>query len=247
MKRASFRFYEELNDFLPSFRKKQLFIHEFEGNPSVKDIIESLGVPHPEVDLILVNGKSADFSRKISDGDFVSVYPVFESLDISGVQRLRKEPVRENRFSLDVHLGKLLKYLRLFGFDSILDNDLDDKGIIEKAVHEKRIILTRDKLLLRNKLVTHGYWIRATSPELQAEEVVRKFDLSGSMKPFTRCLECNSTIFPVLKDEISDRLPPKTMQYYNEFMKCQGCDRIYWKGSHYERMMEFVDRIKNSC
>lgn len=243
MNRASFRFYEELNDFLPAVRKKQDFSLEFQGNPSVKDIIESLGVPHPEVDLILINGESAEFSKKVYDGDMVSVYPVFESMDIAGVQRLRKEPLRETRFSLDVHLGKLLKYLRLLGFDAILDKDLDDKEIIEKAVQENRIILTRDKLLLRNKLVTHGYWIRSTSPQLQTVEVVRKFDLRGMMKPFTRCLECNSILEPVEKEEIEDKIPPRTRMFYNDFRICHGCDRIYWEGSHYQRMIGFVNRI----
>lgn len=245
MSTAWFRFYEELNDFLPESRRKVEFHHQFDGNPSVKDIIESLGVPHPEIDLILVNGESSCFSRKISDGDRISVYPVFESFDISGVQRLRREPLRDTRFILDVHLGKLAKYLRLFGFDSVLDKDLDDKGIIEKALQEKRIILTRDKLLLRNKLVTHGYWIRSTVPQLQAKEVVRRFHLAGIMKPLSRCLECNTFIEPVEKEEIIDRIPQKTRMYYNDFRICRGCNRIYWEGSHYEKMKEFILRTNS--
>ncbi|HLN55013.1 MAG TPA: Mut7-C RNAse domain-containing protein [Bacteroidales bacterium] len=244
MNTAWFRFYEELNDFLPAARRKIEFPYDFEGNPSVKDLIESLGVPHPEIDLIIVNGESSSFSRKITDGDHISVYPVFESLDISGIQHLRKEPLRETRFILDVHLGKLAKYLRLFGFDSLLDMNLNDNEIIERSIQEKRIILTRDKMLLRNKLVTHGYWIRSDNPRLQAEEVVRKFDLTGRMKPLNRCLECNTIIEPVSKELISGRIPDNTRKYYDEFWICKGCGRIYWEGSHYEKLIDFVESVK---
>lgn len=244
MSTAWFRFYEELNDFLPASRRKIEFPADFEGNPSIKDLIESLGVPHPEIDLIIINGESSSFSAKIADGDHISVYPVFESLDVSGVQHLRKEPLRETRFILDVHLGKLAKYLRLFGFDSLLDMNLDDNEIIERSIQENRIILTRDKMLLRNKKVMHGYWIRSDNPRLQAEEVVRKFDLAGRMKPLNRCLECNTIIEPVSKELISERIPENTRKYYNEFWICPGCGRIYWEGSHFERMKEFVERIR---
>ncbi|HEX2970369.1 MAG TPA: Mut7-C RNAse domain-containing protein [Bacteroidales bacterium] len=246
MNRALFRFYEELNDFLPVARKKQQFIYKFDGNPSVKDIIESLGVPHPEIDLILINGESVDFSAKVKDGDSISVYPVFESLDISGIQHLRKEPLRNTCFILDVHLGKLAKNLRMLGFDSLYEKYLDDNEIIYIANNENRIILTRDRMLLKNGFVTHGYWIRSSDPGLQTAEVIKKFSLSDNMKPLTRCLECNTTVISVSKDEIIEKLPPRTRQYYNDFRRCPGCGRVYWKGSHYERMMSFVGSLRDS-
>src|SRR3989338_9144205 len=116
MSRAHFRFYEELNDFLPPERRKTTFTREFRNRASVKDMIEALGVPHTEVDLILVNGASVDFSYLVQDGDRISVYPMFESFDIRPLVHLRPRPLREPKFVLDTHLGKLAVYLRLLGF-----------------------------------------------------------------------------------------------------------------------------------
>jgi uncharacterized protein with PIN domain len=243
MSQVWFRFYEELNDFLPASRKKQLFSHSFNGNPSVKDVIESLGVPHVEVDMILVNGKSVDFSCRLSDEDHVSVYPVFESMDISEVQHLRAEPLRDIRFIADVHLGRLAKYLRLLGFDTAFDRDLEDSKIISISLSQNRIILTRDKGILKNSRITHGYWIRSSDPRKQIIEVSGRFDLKRLFKPFTRCLECNTLIVDVPKEEITEKLLPKTRKYYNHFQICPDCGRIYWEGSHYDRMKQFVESL----
>jgi len=243
MSTALFRFYEELNDFLPSAKRKQSFPFTFNGNPSIKDVIESMGVPHVEVDLILVNGKSVDFKFKISDKDLVSVYPVFESLDISDVTHLRSKPLRETRFIPDVHLGKLVKYLRLCGFDTYYEKNIDDNDLIRKSVSDKRIILTRDRGLLKNKLVTHGYWIRSSAPGEQFKEVFARFDLMGSLKPFTRCMECNTILEDVPKEEIKGNLQPNTRKFFREFKKCKGCGRIYWEGSHYEKMKKQINRM----
>ncbi|NSW94592.1 MAG: Mut7-C ubiquitin/RNAse domain-containing protein [Bacteroidales bacterium] len=238
---ALFRFYEELNDFLPSSKKKVSFSYSFTGNPSVKDAIEAIGVPHVEVDLILANGRSVDFSYKLKDEDQISVYPVFESIDIAGFTRLRKKPLRVTRFITDAHLGRLAKNLRLCGFDTFFDQDLADKKIIEISLSEKRIILTRDKGLLKNREVTHGYWIRSINPDEQIREVIKRFDLKRNLNPFTRCLECNGILKIADEKEIASRLPPKTLQFYDEFRICPGCDRIYWNGSHYERMQKRIN------
>ncbi len=243
-----FRFYEELNDFLPVLKRKVSFVYEFKGTPSVKDAIESLGVPHVEVDLILVNGSSERFSYKLNNGDLISVYPVYESFDISTVSHLRPAPLRVTKFIPDVHLGKLAKYLRLLGFDTFFKDDLSDNDIVAMSVEEKRIILTRDRNLLKNGRVTHGYWIRSQKPVIQLEEVMHRFDLYDNVKPFTRCMECNSLVENVSKDEIKDFLMQKTREFYTEFRKCPGCKRIYWEGSHYGHMKKFVESLtdKNS-
>jgi uncharacterized protein with PIN domain len=243
MKVAWFRFYEELNDFLPAARRKQSCSCTFPGNPSVKDLIESLGVPHVEVDLILVNGMSVDFQYKVNDGDLVSVYPVFENLDISGITHLREKPLREIKFIPDVHLGKLVKYLRLCGFDTYYDNDISDHELISISLIEKRIILTRDRGLLKNKRVTHGYWIRSSNTDEQFKEVLDRFDLKSNLQPFTRCLECNGVLEDVQKEKISDHLLPKTKKYYTEFRRCSGCNRIYWEGSHFEKMKKEINKL----
>lgn len=240
---VSFRFYEELNDFLPVSKRKVSFVYEFKGTQSVKDAIESLGVPHAEIDLILVNGLSERFSYKLNDGDLISVYPVYESFDISTVTHLRPAPLRVMKFIPDVHLGKLAKYLRLLGFDTLFKDDLTDNEIIDISIEEKRIILTRDRNLLKNKRVTHGYWIRSQQPKCQLEEVMGRFDLYGNIKPFTRCMECNSLVKSVSKNEVEDILMEKTREFYSEFRKCPGCKRIYWEGSHYLHMKEFVELL----
>ncbi|MBN2092030.1 Mut7-C ubiquitin/RNAse domain-containing protein [candidate division KSB1 bacterium] len=240
---AFFRFYEELNDFLPLEKQKQSFDYYFNGNPSIKDAIEALGVPHTEVDLILVNGISVSFDYLLKPADYVSVYPVFESRDISPLIRLRPEPLREVKFVLDVHLGKLTRLLRLLGFDSFYRNNLTDDEIIEISLNERRIILTRDRGILKNKTVTHGYYIRNSNPELQASEVCQRFDLYSKIQPFQRCLNCNGLIQPVKKDKIEEFLLLHTRQTFNEFFQCMNCQQIYWKGSHYQRMQEKIERI----
>ena len=240
---AHFRFYAELNDFLPAAKRQQTFTQTFEVKSSVKDMIEALGVPHTEVDLILVNGGSVDFSYLVQDGDQISVYPMFEALDISPLVRLRPQPLRESRFVLDVHLGRLTTYLRMFGFDALYRNDYNDDELAHISSSEGRILLTRDRGLLKRSIVTHGYCLRATNPRQQLLEVLRHFDLFGQLKPLQRCLQCNGLLEPVDKAAINHRLLPKTGEYYHEFCRCQNCDRIYWQGSHYQRMQQFIDSV----
>ncbi|HBY96900.1 MAG: Mut7-C ubiquitin/RNAse domain-containing protein [Ardenticatenaceae bacterium] len=243
MRQAHFRFYAELNDFLPPDRRKRTFSHQFVGRVSAKDMIEAFGVPHTEVDLILANGESVDFSYLVQDGDRVSVYPVFESIDITPLVRVRPHPLREVRFVLDTHLGKLATYLRLLGFDTLYRNDFSDEELAQLSSSEGRILLTRDRGLLKHSRVTHGYYVRDTAPRRQLGEVLRRFDLFGSLAPLQRCLRCNTLLQPVAKEVISDRLPPRTKQYYHEFRICQGCGRIYWKGSHYKRMLQLIGSV----
>ena len=241
MSLAYFRFYEELNDFLPSEKRKRLFSYAFNGNPSVKDAIEAMGVPHVEVDLILVNSLPLDFSYKLKNADSVSVYPVFESFDIASVTHLREKPLRDLKFVADVHLGKLTKYLRLCGFDTYYRTDFSDKEIINLAISDKRVILTRDRGLLKNKKVTHGYWIRSIYYCEQLKDVILYFDLKNQITLFTRCMECNGLLEDVTKKEILNRLLPNTRQYYRKFKKCHDCNRIYWNGSHYQSMKRHIN------
>jgi hypothetical protein len=243
MSTAYFRFYEELNDFLPQEKRKKLFLYEFNGTPSIKDTIEAIGVPHVEVDLILVNSLSVDFSYKLKNADSVSVYPVFESFDIASVTHLREKPLRDLKFVSDVHLGKLTKYLRLIGFDTYYRTDLNDEEIIDLAISDKRVILTKDKGLLKNKKVTHGYYIRSRYPRYQLKEVFLRFDLKNLIASFTRCMECNGLLRDVTKKEILDRLLPKTRQYYRKFKMCNDCNRIYWNGSHWQNMKRDIKTL----
>ncbi len=231
MNQVSFRFYAELNDFLPAHRRMVPFAHAFEGNPSIKDMIEALGVPHTEIDLILANGISVDFSCRGRDGDSISVYPVFESLDISSLICVRPDPLREPRFILDTHLGKLATYLRMLGFDTLYQNDCSDERLAHVSSQERRILLTRDRGLLKRRIVTHGYCVREVIALRQVVEILRRFDLFTSVTPFQRCLRCNRELAAIEKERIEHRLPPKVRQCYDEYRICRSCDRIYWKGS----------------
>ncbi|HHJ15689.1 MAG TPA: twitching motility protein PilT [Gammaproteobacteria bacterium] len=243
MATAKFRFYEELNDFLPPDRRKVEFSHHFERRTSIKDMIESFGVPHPEIDLILVNGRSVDFSCIVADGDRVSVYPVFECLDISPLQHLRPEPLRNPRFVVDCNLGRLARYLRLLGLDTLYRNNYTDEEVADISRQQQRIILTRDRRLLLRKIISHGLFVRAVQPREQVREVLARLDLYRKVRPFTRCTHCNAMLHSVEKQRIEKDLQPKTRKYYQRFMQCPDCNRIYWQGSHHDRSQRLIDKL----
>ncbi len=235
---AEFRFYEELNDFLRAEQRKQAVTYQFNGKPGIKDAIEALGVPHVEVDLIVVNGESVGFDYQLQDGDRVAVYPVFEGLDITPIVKLRDKPLRKVAFVVDVNLGRLARLLRLMGFDTLFSNAYADDEIVRISEEQGRIVLTRDRRLLHAKAVTHGYWVRSVWPRRQVDEVVRRFDLAGQVRPFSRCADCNGRIEPVAKEAVADQLEPKTKKYYEKFYRCPSCGKIYWEGSHVGKLRE---------
>jgi uncharacterized protein with PIN domain len=243
MNQAALRFYAELNDFLSEERRSRTITYTFVVSGAVKDAIEALGVPHTEVDLILANGQSVDFSYRVRDGDKISIYPVFESIDISPLERLRPIPLREMRFVLDTHLGKLAAYLRMLGLDAAYCTDYADEKLARISQDDRRILLTRDRGLLKRNIIIRGYFLRATNPREQLIEVLQRFDLFRSISPFERCMHCNALLRPVAKEIIADRLLPETRQHYEEFRICQNCDRVYWKGSHYQRMHKFLEGV----
>jgi hypothetical protein len=241
---AQFRFYEELNDFLPEARRQREFAVEIDRARSVKDAIESVGVPHTEIDLILVDGESVDFSHLLRGGERVAVYPMFESLDIAAVLRLRPMPLRDPRFIADVHLGKLARHLRMAGFDTLYTDYWNDDEIVRIAGVQKRTILTRDKGMLRRKEVARGYFVRATESEAQLAEVIRALQLEALIAPFTRCRECNGVLEDAAKEAVSDRLPEKVRGFYERFKRCPGCGRVYWEGTHFARMNGIFERLR---
>lgn len=242
MNKVQFRFYEELNDFLPLEKQKICFTYSVSPKAAIKDVIESLGVPHTEIDLILVNGKSVDFSYQLQEEDYVSVYPVFEALDINQIVRLRPAPLRKIQFILDAHLGKLAKYLRLLGFNVEYDNNFSDETIATRSQNEKRIVLTRDVGLLKHKKISHGYWVRHTDPDKQVDEILKRFDLYKQCHPFTRCIACNGILEEVEKNQITENLPPLTQKYFNKFLRCHLCKKIYWEGTHYQKLKNWVHK-----
>jgi uncharacterized protein len=240
--RATLRFYAELNDFLAPCRRFVAFEHDVARSSSVKDVVEGCGVPHTEIDLILVNGEPVGFRHRLADGDRVAVYPVFEAFDIASVTRVRPEPLRRPAFVLDVHLGKLARHLRLAGFDAAYATDSRDEDLARAAEEGGRILLTRDQALLKRGAVTHGFYVRETSPLKQFVEVVRRFDLGRHVRPFTRCTCCNGRLDAVDKASVARDVPERSWRCFDVFLRCDGCGRVYWKGSHVARLEQVLAR-----
>jgi uncharacterized protein with PIN domain len=243
MPQATFRFYEELNDFLPIEKRKRDFLVSFRQKSTVKDVLASLGVPRTEVDLILVNGESADFSCSLEGGERISVYPVFESFDIRTRRNLGPKPLRHLRFVADIHLGRLARYLRLFGFDTLYDNDSDPESLVEASVRQGRVLLTRSTRLLNNNAITRGILVREIDPRMQLKATFQRLDLYAEVRPFSRCLCCNGVVEPISKNEVAHRLPSRVRASYQVFSLCSSCHRVYWKGIHFKRMGRFVEDV----
>ncbi len=229
--KATFTFIDELNDFLPHRLRGTTFTLEFAPHQSLKHLIESLGVPHTDFGQVLVNGKLADSDQRMSESDQVVVYPA--NTTIPG----------EPRFLLDNHLGQLATYMRMMGFDTMYRNDYQDEELAREASLDERVLLTRDRRLLMRKAIRQGYCIHQTDPRRQAVEVLKRFKLQGRVRPFQRCLRCNSPLQVVSKQDVLERLEPLTKKYYAEFRICPSCNQVYWKGSHYGRMLEMIEAM----
>jgi uncharacterized protein with PIN domain/sulfur carrier protein ThiS len=244
MAAVTFRFYEELNDFLKPHQRKREFGLELTYRTSLKDLIESLGVPHTEIEVILVNGESVGFDRIVEDGDRIAVYPMFEALDVTPLLRLRERPLRDPRFALDVQLGALARYLRLCGFDAVYRNDWGDEELARRAVADRRVLLTRDRELLKRRVITHGYFVRADRPRAQLAEVCQRLDLWNAIEPYRRCTRCNGLLDVVDKATVAELLPPQTRRCFDDFKRCTSCGHIYWRGSHVARMDELLAGLR---
>ncbi len=243
---ATIALHGDLNDFLPPQRRGAVAHRRFDGHPAVKDVLEALGVPHPEIAAIMVNGAPAGFGRRLHDGDRVEAWPAAESAELGLVPVLPAAPEdsAEPRFVADGHLGRLAAYLRMLGFDTWYRNDADDDRLAAVAATERRILLTRDRGLLRRSVVRRGSCLRSDRPVEQIVEVARRFGLVDRWRPFGRCLRCNTPLVAVSREDVLHRLEPLTRIYYDEFRRCPGCDAVYWKGSHHARMERLVDRVR---
>lgn len=243
MSTVQLRFYEALNDFLPASKRNTTLTLGLDRRTSIKDLIESVGVPHPEIEAIFVNGTSVDFSYIVHPGDRINVYPLFENLNIHPLVRLREHPLHDPRFVADANLGQLARYLRLLGFDVIYRNDFTDRDVAQLASLEHRVVLTRDRALLRHKIITHGTFVRSDNPREQVLEVLDRLQLRDELHPFTRCIRCNGELEDVDKALVLDRLERRTRQHYEHFRRCKGCGQAYWRGSHFHRMEQLCEHF----
>ena len=237
-RQCEFRFHEELNDFLAPARRQRSFVHAFTGTPAVKDRIESLGVPHTEVELILVDDAAVPFAHRLRGGERVAVYPLAAAADVAlaSAPRPLREPLAEPRFVLDVHLGRLAAYLRLLGFDCLYRNDYADEELLAIAQAAHRVLLTRDTGLLKRSAVVHGAFLHATDPRRQLREVLARFDLAGRIAPFTRCARCNGRVEQVAGNVAPEGVPATVARHHRDFSRCAACGQVYWPGSHLSRL-----------
>jgi len=246
MKSATFQFNGSLNDLLLPSQRNVPVIYQFDDVPAIKHAIETIGIPHTEVDVILVNNEPANFFYPLHNSDRVDVYEAKTKRHFPASWSLTPPHAVPEKFILDVHLGKLAKALRLFGFDTSYENSYGDATIVELSQADNRIVLTRDKNLLKHRSVTVGYWVRSQFAEEQLIEVINRFDLKTRFLFFKRCVECNGKIVGVTKASVLHQLLPKTILYYNDFFQCTSCKRVYWRGSHYEYMQQFIKKIEQT-
>ncbi|PUU94801.1 Mut7-C RNAse domain-containing protein [Halanaerobium sp.] len=254
MKTIKLRFYSYLNKFINLDKTKNLelingryYLHHYRGRQTIKDRVESIGVPHPAVALILKNSEPVDFSYLVQPGDLFSIYPPLYNFKLPAEKTLLPEYLLDKpKFILDVHLGRLARYLRRFGFDTAYRNDYRDREIVDIAEKEERIILSRDLGLLMRKKVKWASFIWNDDPKEQLKEVFNRYSLSQYYQGESRCVNCNSKLEKIDKEEIIERLEPKTKKYFNDFRYCKKCDKIYWRGSHFEETEKLLNHLKES-
>ncbi|MEZ4520255.1 MAG: Mut7-C RNAse domain-containing protein [Thermomicrobiales bacterium] len=242
---VTIRVYGDLNDFLPVSRRQASFEREIRRPTSIKDLIESAGIPHTEIDALLLDEQPAEFDRLVDEPCRIAAYPRFTELPFMSGGGLLPPLPNPPQFILDVHLGKLARYLRILGFDARYANSLDDDELVQISVDDDRILLTRDRQLLMRRALSLGYYVRETNPRAQVTEIIQRLRLTGQMLPFSRCPACNRQLRPVAKPEIESRLEPLTSRYFDEFWICEGCERIYWEGSHHARLREIVNAARD--
>lgn len=240
---ATFRFYGELNDFLEEEYRQLPYHYSFSNKPAVKDAIEAIGVPHPEVHLILMDGESCDFSQPLLGGARVSVFPRFHELEVSAVSKVQPQQLQEHRFILDTHLGRLAGLLRMLGFDAQYGVDAEDERLAKISKEKGRILLTKDRGLLKRGIVAHGYCVRDQDPFQQVIEVLRHFELGDEVNPYSRCIRCNGQLKEVSKLDVEDAVPAAAWSNYDRFQLCNRCGKVYWEGSHVKKMDQLIDRI----
>ena len=206
-------------------------------------MIESCGVPHTEVEAILVDHRPVGLEHIVEEAVAIEVYPVDVTAPADAIPRLRPELRLPLRFVIDSNLGRLARYLRLLGFDSLYSNRYTDHEVAQLAADQQRVVLTRDRFLLQHRIITWGYFVRQVNPGPQLQEVADRFDLREQARPFSRCTLCNTELLPVDKSRILHRLEPRTIRYYDHFRRCPECDRIYWPGTHYQRALALVESV----
>lgn len=242
----TFYFHGNLADLLPrNFRTQKCIRTTFKRRASVKDFVESYGVPHPEIDKITISCREVDFHYLVKENDILHIHPISPETNFFTPSLLRRDPLKSLRFVVDVNVAKITGKLRMLGFDTYCDSSLDDARLAAISSCRRRILLTRDRNLLKRNVVEFGHLIRSRHPKKQLAEVFHLFNLQKKLQPFSRCLHCNGLLSPVAKKKIEHLLEPLTLKYYDDFQNCLSCGKIYWQGSHRQKMAEELDYYLN--
>jgi uncharacterized protein len=239
------RFHGSLNDLLAPAARRRPIRRTVIGSPAIKDVIESLGVPHVEVGRVTVDGRPADLDHRAWDGERIAVYPVPPADPDRDPSGGAGRPTL--RFVADGHLGRLVAYLRMLGFDTVYSRDATDPELAELAAREDRILLSRDRGLLKRSIVRRGCLLRSDRPHEQLREVVDRYGLAGSCDPFARCLGCNGLLEPLDPLIARPLAPPRVRLEQEAFRRCTGCGRLYWRGSHHQRMVRLIAAVVPEC
>jgi len=220
-------------------------VYPLSRRASIKDILESLGVPHTEVGKIILDGVEQGFEKIAENGEHFEIHPLSPALPPTMATILRPDPLKSCCiFLVDINVGRLAGLLRMAGFDAEnVDKESTSRAIVEKAIREGRILLTRNKDLLKHRELVYGHLVRNQDPDLQLREIIYLYSLENLFQPFTRCISCNGLLADVKKEDIIDRLLPLTKKYFNRFRICTACNKIYWHGSHHEKMTEKLEII----
>ena len=241
---VTFIFHDYLREMLKKKHRSEYSLqYDSARKASVKDVIESLGIPHPIIGKLTVKGREIDFNYILQHRDIVEASPLTPPVNPFIPTILRPETLDRISFVVDVNVGKLALFLRMLGFDTVYDIGFRDGKLADIAASEKRILLTRDTSLLKRKIVIHGYLLREQNPIAQLIEVIHLYDLGNMIKPLSRCIPCNGCLVPVDKETVLERLEPLTRKYYESFHICEQCNRIYWPGSHQEKIVLFIRRV----
>ncbi|WP_431783963.1 Mut7-C RNAse domain-containing protein [Streptomyces chumphonensis] len=221
-----FRVAEELRFLLASrFRGRGRPRVPYDPTSTLGHVVQSLGVPLTEVGGLALDGEPVPPAHRPAGGGLV---------DVTALPRPQALPTGPPRFLLDVHLGALARRLRLVGLDSAYSNDADDPALVARSGAERRVLLTRDRGLLRRRALWRGAFVRGTRPDGQLIDVLTRFD--PPLAPWTRCPACNGRLAPVAKAEVAHRLRPGTLRTYDTFTRCRSCARVYWRGAHGGRL-----------
>jgi len=214
-----------------------LVLRRLAAPSSLKDLIESLGVPHCEVGRVvsLVDGTVRPLTDLTADGDVLEVAAA------------PPRPLADPRFLCDGHLGKLAVLLRVMGFDTAWDDSWAEPGVARRGINEKRTILSRSRSLLKRADLDDAMLVRSDEPDAQAAEVLDRFLLRGGIHLFGRCSACNGRLREVAKAEVAARIPPRTAKWLDTYYICRDCDHLFWAGTHVTALRSRVEGILQRC